>query len=194
MSDRERWNERYAQGAYADRTHPSAIVEHCVANFVQPEGEPKRALDVACGLGRNASYFGRCGYKAEGWDVSDVAIEQARARDPSVDWLCVDLLNSPLPAGTWHLITMVRFVALDVLQALCERLSNNGLLVVEQHLKWPQPVAGPGSERFRVAPGELVRVVSAAGLEILHAHDGLLEDPDGVTMAISQVIGKRVAE
>jgi len=153
-----------------------------------------RALDVACGLGRNASFLAGRGYAVDGWDVSDVAIHQAQVRDPEISWACMDLLKDPLPAGSWGLICVIRFVALDLLRTLCKRLTPGGVLVVEQHLQWPYPIAGPGSDRFRVAPGQLVNIVSEMGLEILHARDGLLQDPDAVTMAISQVIAQRKSD
>jgi len=51
-ADRERWNARYAAGEYAARTHPSPLLAAWIDRL--PRG---RALDVACGLGRNAIHL-----------------------------------------------------------------------------------------------------------------------------------------
>ena len=40
-----------------------------------------RALDVACGDGRNALYLAQLGYMVDAIDVSDVAIDALRAHD-----------------------------------------------------------------------------------------------------------------
>ena len=47
-ADRKKWNERYRAGAFAERTHPSALLEDWIDRL--PLG---RALDLACGAGRN---------------------------------------------------------------------------------------------------------------------------------------------
>ena len=71
-ADRERWDERYRLGAYVEREHPSAWLVSCLSRA--PSG---RALDVACGAGRNALYLAERGYAVTGIDVSPVALARA---------------------------------------------------------------------------------------------------------------------
>ena len=54
VDDRDKWNARYAAGAYAERTRPSALLVDTLARY--PLAGGARALDVACGAGRNAIY------------------------------------------------------------------------------------------------------------------------------------------
>ncbi|MGB0750394.1 MAG: class I SAM-dependent methyltransferase [Gammaproteobacteria bacterium] len=72
QSDAERWNSRYADGAYESRVHASQIVERWAD--CSPRG---RALDVACGRGRNAVYLASKGFEVDAVDVSSVALEHA---------------------------------------------------------------------------------------------------------------------
>ena len=62
----------------------------------------RRALDIACGDGRNAAYLARLGFEVDAVDVSDVAIDalQAAATDRrlSVRPLRLDLERNFVPA------------------------------------------------------------------------------------------------
>jgi hypothetical protein len=70
-------------------------------------------------------------------------------------------------------------------------LRAGGVLVCEQHLRSETPVAGPGSESFRLARGELAQ--SATGLRILHSYEGPSVDPDGRNVALAQLVAARAA-
>src|SRR6185295_6322874 len=70
---RERWNRRWAGERANAATTPSA--------FLIAETEalpPGRALDVACGAGRNAVWLAQRGWRVTGVDFSDVALQAAR--------------------------------------------------------------------------------------------------------------------
>ena len=63
-ADRKRWNERYKAGAYGQRTHPSALLATMVEQWLPVRGGA-RALDLACGAGRNALYLAEQGYQVD---------------------------------------------------------------------------------------------------------------------------------
>ena len=74
----ERWNERYSRGFEAFGGRPAAwLVEH--ETLLSGDG---RALDVACGDGRNAAHLARLGYDVDAIDVSEVAVGALRAAAP----------------------------------------------------------------------------------------------------------------
>ena len=83
MGTRERWNERYADGGL--EPFPDAPAEWLVAHEALLPGGG-RALDVACGDGRNAVYLAQLGYMVDAIDVSDVAIGALRAAASSAGW------------------------------------------------------------------------------------------------------------
>jgi tellurite methyltransferase len=187
-TERDKWNERYRDGAYQGRTHPTALLAEWL-----PRLRVGRALDVACGAGRNALFLAANGYRVDALDIADVALARARhsaaERGLAVDWIAADLDEAPdaaLPAGGYDLIVWVRYIHRHLMPHLIARLKPGGVLLCEQHLTSGATVAGPGNPAFRLAPGELQR--DADGLHVLHYHEGSLVDPDGRTVALAQLI------
>ncbi|HET7925533.1 MAG TPA: class I SAM-dependent methyltransferase [Rhodanobacteraceae bacterium] len=191
--ERDKWDARYRDGAYEGRTHPTALLAEWLPRL--PRG---RALDVACGTGRNALYLAANGYAVTALDISRVALDRGRGaaaeRGLTVEWLCADLDENPdsaLPSGSFDLVVWARYVHRTLMQHLVARLGMGGALVCEQHLKTDVAVAGPSSADFRLAPGELR--ASAHGLRIDHSYEGLVVDPDGRSVALAQLIGSKTA-
>jgi SAM-dependent methyltransferase len=192
-AERDKWDARYRDGAYESRTHPTALLAQWLPRLARG-----RALDVACGAGRNALYLAAAGFSVTAVDISRVALERGRRaaeeRELAIDWICADLDEEPeraLPVGRFDLIVWVRYVHRTLMPHLVARLAPGGALLCEQHLLTDAPVAGPTSAQFRLAPGELRR--SASELRIEHYYEGLVVDPDGRHAALAQLVGYQTA-
>lgn len=190
-AERDKWDARYRDGAYENRTHATALLAAWL-----PRLPPGAALDVACGAGRNALHLAAHGFAVTALDISAVALERGRreaaARNLELVWSCTDLDDEPdtaLPPGPFQLIVWVRYVHRTLMPHLLARLAAGGTLLCEQHLATTAEVAGPTSAAFRLAPGELAR--SAPGLDVLHAYEGLLTDPDGRTVSVTQLVATK---
>ena len=81
-ADRQRWNERYRAEEYLMGERPSRflmeslplIVRHCPG---------RRALDLACGEGRNSIFLASQGFAVTGVDISDEAPSRPARRSTS---------------------------------------------------------------------------------------------------------------
>jgi tellurite methyltransferase len=186
-TDREKWDRRYREGAYAERTGPSAFLLEQIGDV--PTG---RALDVACGAGRNAIHLAMQGFQVDAVDISAEALRRAEANAQAlgleINWLQRDLEQGYTLDSGYQLILVVRYVNLPLLRYLATRLAPGGLLLCEQHLQTTAEVIGPGNPAFRVKPGELA--MAAEGLEILHIEEGLVEDPDGRPAALARLVAR----
>jgi SAM-dependent methyltransferase len=203
ISDRQRWDLRYRDGAYAARYWPAAYLKQLLeAGTIAGAG---RALDVACGRGRNSLFLADQGYRVDAVDVAPVAIAQAANLALNlgrrINWQCRDLtqVHAPFERRAYALIVMFRFVAPELSRRLLEGLDADGLLVIEEHMRWPQTEAlvGPTSQRFRVAPGQILEQLRQTGIEfdVVDEFEGLIKETkdDGIdgTAAVSRLCIRR---
>ena len=190
-SDRDLWNQRYLDGFYSDRQHPTQLL----ADWIEllPTG---RALDVACGSGRNTVFLADQGYQVLGLDIADVALEQAKSKQCKglVEFQAVDLEEDLPDIGTFDLIVLVRYVNLPLMQRFADYLNPNGALLIEQHLHWPDTeleLSGPKNPNFRLDPGTLKSTFNS--MQVLYEKEGLITEPGGGTAAISQLVAQLAA-
>ncbi len=186
--DRVRWDQRYGDGAYESRTHPSALLTQWVERL--PRG---RALDVACGSGRNSLWLVKQGYSVTSVDISTVALARLRQ---AADGLPITTLEADLDhdlpelPGRFDLVIKMRYLNLPVLPRLIELLSPGGVLVCEVLLQGGDVTVGPSSPRFRAEPGALLG--AAKGLQVMHYDEGPVADPDGRSVRLARLIGQRL--
>lgn len=187
-ADRDKWDRRYREGAYAERTGPSTFLLDRIGDV--PAGS---ALDVACGAGRNAIHLASKGFRVDAIDISAQALRRAeanaRALGLEINWLERDLDQSYALESDYQLILVVRYVNLPLLRYLATRLAPGGFLLCEQHLQTTAEVVGPRNPAFRVKPGELA--AAAEGLEILHIEEGVVADPDGRPAALARLVATK---
>jgi SAM-dependent methyltransferase len=191
QADRVKWDERYGSGAYGDRAHPSALLQQWIDRI-----PPGRALDLACGAGRNALYLAAHGFTVDAVDISGAALAIARARAQQagleVHWIEHDLDEPLAPADDYALILVVRYMNLPLIRELVARLAPGGFLVCEQHLVTAAEVIGPQDPAFRVRPGELEQL--AQGLRVHYLEERLTQDPDQRPVALARLVAQRVLQ
>ena len=188
-ADRQKWDRRYREGAFETRTHPSAFIEESTPRLPPPG----RALDLACGSGRNALFLAGLGYAVDAVDISPEALAIGRAKSAGlpIRWLQHDLDDGFEPDADYDLIVNIRFVNLPLVATLIPALRPNGVLIVEQHLETDEDVIGPRNPAFRVARGALAAL--AAPLAIERLEEGIVEDPDGRQAALARLLARRTA-
>ena len=202
QEDRIRWDQRYREGAYATREHPSAFLQERLPWIGRPQ-PGSLALDLACGRGRNALFLARQGFHVDALDISDAALQGARAAAEAealddISWTQQDLdegreddLGGIAQARKYDVAVIMRYLDLPLLQAAANWLRPGGHLLCEVHLQTALPVAGPSNPAFRAAPGEVRE--AASGLHILLYQEGLIQDPDGETVCLARLHARRPA-
>jgi len=126
---------------------------------------PGRALDLACGNGRNAAWLAEHGWKVTAVDRSPVAI-------PAVDTHVADLEKHEFPIGeaSWDLIVVSLYLQRDLFEPIKRGLKPGGIAIVIVLMMEP----GREQSLFRVRPGELAKYFE--GWEILHYYEGKSSD------------------
>ena len=189
QADLEKWDVRYNEGSYLVRDYPSPFLETWLARLPQALFNG-RALDLACGAGRNALRLAQAGLQVDAIDISQAALdraaESARDRELKVNWIQADLDDVALEVDAYNVISVVRYMHRQMAPQVVDALAADGWLIIEHHLQSTQAVGGPTTNTFRLAPQELLRDYS--GLRIVFYEECIDTDRDGRVMALVRLV------
>jgi len=185
--DRSKWNQRYAEDSYR-KTNPVELLSDWL-----PRIRAGRALDVACGAGRNALLLAESGFQVDAIDISAVGLRRLKGsadeRGLSINCIEHDLDQAYAFDKDYDLIVVLWYVNLALIERLCACLAPGGYLLCEEHLRCEQEVIGPGNDNFRVAPGALRAAVSS--LDLLLYEESVEAIPEGGQLASARVVATR---
>ena len=175
ISDRERWNRRYAE--QAELPPPNPLLIEAFDRWIAPRfPHGGRALDLAGGRGQNSIYLLERGWHVKLIDASDAAVHQARdrAKDACLTLDCeVEDAGSFLArnsAGTFDLVMVFAFLDRKLWQGIRRALRSGGLLVYKTYtLDNLQFGRGPSNPDYLLRAGELCEEFS--DFEILHSNE-----------------------
>jgi tellurite methyltransferase len=149
------WDEHYSDPGHLDFTPAPLVVE--VADLVPPG----RALDLACGAGRNALHLAALGWHITAVDSSPAAIRVLRGRAAG---LPIDAQIADLEAGqfriapaAYDLILDFYYLQHDLFPAIREGVRPGGIFAAAIHLCDDSPDARPRNPAYVLQPGELRR-------------------------------------
>lgn len=132
--DRKKWNEKYTEnGPQTFGKDPSKwLVAHEELLVKQPKG---KALDVACGNGRNSFFLAELGFDVDAIDISDVVIKwlkgEAEKRKLLVKPRWDNIETCELPREVFQVIISFNFLERGIFSKLTEALAPEGLLLFE---------------------------------------------------------------
>ncbi len=104
--DRHDWDARYRAAELVWSAGPNQFVVAELEHLA-----PGRALDLACGEGRNAIWLAEQGWTVTGVDFSEVALEKARriaaTRNVTIEWELADVTDYSPPAEQFDLVIVL---------------------------------------------------------------------------------------
>ena len=185
--DRAKWNQRYAENSYR-KSNPVTLLTDWLPQL--PVG---KALDVACGAGRNAICLAEAGFRVDAIDISveGLKLTAEKANEAQLDIHCIehDLDDAFEFDRDYDLILVLWYVNLPLIEQLCGCLRAGGYLLCEEHLRTDSDVIGPGNPNFRVAPGALRAAVSS--LELLSYEESEQTTDEGNRIASARVVARK---
>jgi SAM-dependent methyltransferase len=151
------WNARYRSGEEI-ASDPAPLLVRAAESL-----PPGRALDLACGAGRNASWLARRGWEVVAIDGASEAIRIVHEHDAAIDARVMDLETGaalPFEDESFDLVAIL-FYLHRPLFAEARRLVRRGGVVV---------CAARMQGTYRIGPGELARTF--ADFEVLYSSEG----------------------
>lgn len=178
-SDRDRWNPRYREG------EPPQEPSEVVRRFCRLSGGP-RALDLACGAGRNAVFLAAQGFEVDALDIAELAL--ARFTAPGVRRACLDLDRFDLPLSHYDLIVDTLYVNRRLFPQMREALRPGGLLIFESLFE-PPGGADDVCRDYLLRPNELLH--SFLSLRVLHYAEAV-ETQGDARRTLATLVAQRI--
>jgi len=167
-SDRIKWNQRFGSKKAYHGERPSPFLAREIDRILRL-CPGRRALDIACGEGRNSIFLARHGFRVTGLDISDVGIarggEWAAEQGLKVDFRRVDLDGYRID-GKFDLIINFNFLLRELIDQEVDALNPGGLLLFDTILESPSLLETHKPDYF-LRHGELRKTFEAFPGEIL---------------------------
>lgn len=157
--DSNRWDDRYRSEEFLLGTEPSRFLAERIEE-VKRLCPGRKALDIACGEGRNSIFLARHGFRVTGLDISPVGLAKARRWAEQEGLLCefrlVNLENFHF-AENYDLIINFNFLLRGLIPQEVAALTPRGVILFDTILESPTaPV--PHRKDFLLQQGELARL------------------------------------
>ncbi len=166
LADKKRWNEKYQTSLL-----PQNVLE--VVNTYAKEAKGTKALDIACGMGRNAKFLVKMGFEVDAVDISDVAIATLQGIE-NIMAQVVDLEVYELEENNYDLIVCTYYLERTLFPKIERALKKDGILIVETFLHDEANTKEPSKRAFLLEKNELESILERS-YEVLYRHEFMAE-------------------
>ncbi len=190
------WDQRYGGRELVWTSEPNRFLVQEAASLA-----PVRALDLACGEGRNAVWLAKRGWRVTGVDFSEVGIEKARrlerAHGVHVDWVVADLLDYEPEARAFEL-AIVFYLQVPgeqrapILRSAAHAVARGGvfLLVGHDSSNIEHGYGGPQDPAVLYTAQDVADDLADSGLRVDRTEtvQRPVETPDGPRIALDALV------
>ena len=162
IEDKKRWDDKYKNALL-----PQNEIE--VVKKYAKEAKGNKALDIACGMGRNAKLLAKMGFEVDALDISEVAIESLKGLE-NIDAQVVDFDAYELKENTYDLIVCTYFLERKLFPQIHKALKVDGVFIMETFMHHKDNEKVPSNRAFLLEENELKETFSK-NYEIIHLED-----------------------
>ena len=189
--DRSDWDERYATPELIWTAEPNQFLVREVGDL-----PPGRAVDLACGEGRNAIWLAELGWETTGVDFSRVALDKAQQfaerRETHVQWVEADLTEWTPDPGRYDLVLLAYVQLPSKMRGPLHRVAFDAvrpggrlLIIAHDSTNLTAGFGGPQSPDVLFSPEDVFADIDGA--------DFVIERAERVSRSITTDLGARVA-
>ncbi len=195
--DRHEWDQRYATDELIWRADPNRVLVEEVSGV-----DPGRALDLACGEGRNAIWLAERGWVVTGVDFSAVGLAKAERlaanRGVRVTWIEEDVVAWAPARESFDLVAVLYLQLPPVdrrraLEGAAGALAPGGTIIVVGHdsTNLTEGYGGPKDPAVLYGPEDLVSDLGGLEIERAERVRRPVETESGVVDAIDALVRAR---
>jgi len=181
------WDARYTAGEHHSSKKPGKLLKELIA--VLPKG---KALDIACGEGRNAIFLAKNGYDVDAVDISAVAVKnggnRAEREGVRVNFIQADMEQYKIQTDVYDLIVNYNYLQRTLVAGIKSGLKKGGVVIFETYTLEQQSIGQPKNPEFLLKPNELLRLFE--GIHIFFYREGIFEEE--IKKAVASLAGKKL--
>lgn len=182
MDDKARWNTKHQNVPMP--TEPCELVKRYVTHSTG-----KKALDIACGVGRHTHYIAEQGYEVDAVDISDYALSQLRPSS-MIHPIESDLTTYSIHPNRYDLIVNINYLERTLFPSILSGLKPGGTLIFETFIvAHEEGYHNPSNPDFLLRSHELLDVFS--DLEVILYEERNDKNMYGEAVKIASFVGKK---
>lgn len=163
FDDKKKWDEKYNQKPQLLKPRPHSIKLEKMLDRIKGN----KALDVACGSGRNTIFLANKGFLVDAVDIARKPLEIINQQNnPNIKTILADLDNFNLENNLYDLIVMCNFLDRSLVEKLKASLALNGVFFIETYMKHPKNEKPDSNPDFLLGKDEL-KTFFISGYEVL---------------------------
>ncbi|QOP45772.1 class I SAM-dependent methyltransferase [Sulfurimonas paralvinellae] len=165
IEDKERWNIRYKEKPFRDYVEP--IIEKYI-----DLANKGRALDIACGQGRNTHFIAEKGFEVDAVDLSDYALSCVRD-EPNIHKIEADLDEYNLEKNKYDLVVNMNYLNRRFYHQIKEALKPDGLVIFETFIIAHGDFDNPQNPEYLLRKNELLHTFISLDIIYYEEHDDI---------------------
>jgi len=136
LQDKEKWDAKYLKKTQLLKPREaSKNLQECIFHC-----KGSKALDLACGAGRNSIFLAECGFDVDALDIAEVAINALNTQADEKNLLSkinthlVDLDTYEIKKDIYNIIIMTNFLDRALIESAKTSLKKDGILFIETYM------------------------------------------------------------
>ncbi len=187
--ERERWDSKHT--AEHEPGEPAAFLRQILQTGPW-EIQPRRALDIATGKGRNALLLAEKGFTVDAIDISAVGLQQAQRQAEkqglTLNLIQADLASFEFPDSAYDLIVNINFLLRPLVPKIKTALRPGGYILFDTYLIDQQDLGHPRNPAYLLNHNELLDLFR--GFRILCYQEGMFF-ADGKESFRAELLGQK---
>ena len=185
LEDAIKWNQKHLEHPMPET--PSTLLVEFLPTLLNLEGH--RALDIACGNGRNSKFLAQNGFEVDSVDISEVALSLF-SHLPNINTFEADLDTFRPQTNNYDVILNFYFLNRELFPSILNALKPSGIFLLETFIK--EPDGGNSSQIIDekiLNDGELERIFS--DFKILHNQTSYITRREGQEAKIISFVAQK---
>lgn len=152
LEDKIKWNKKYKQNPILLKNTKVCKKLMSIINICKGV----KALEVACGGGRNSIFLAQNGFEVDALDISEFAIDTLKKKSiKNINTKVIDLEGFKPQNNNYDLIVKTNYLDRKLIPNLIKALKKGGILFVQTYMEDEKNEKSPLNPLFLLKKGEL---------------------------------------